>query len=187
MFPEAVWGLICLISIGYLFYGPWQSVCTDFGRQVLFEKRDVVFDLALEGRLEFDSDQYRTIRTSLEQSIRFAHELTLPRFIIFRWCLRFRARSNAQSNLFEAVQGIEDERVRREIAKLVFEAQIALFFMMFAKSPLTVMFAALLAAISSFTSGLGGRMDGWMRSFGETAQIEAEYAPVRPRAQAKYQ
>ena len=53
---EALVGLVTLAALLCLFYGPWQALCTDLSRQFIFEGRDQLFDMALAGRLDFDSD-----------------------------------------------------------------------------------------------------------------------------------
>src|SRR5262245_42077518 len=79
---QALIGLASLTALVVVLYGPWQEVCTDIARQIIFEKRDAIFDLAHNGKLSFDSPEYGTIRSALQSSIRFAHELSLPRFLV---------------------------------------------------------------------------------------------------------
>lgn len=184
MHPDAFWTIVCLAVIAYLFYGPWQSACTSYARQVIFEKRDAIFDLAALGELDFASTEYRTIRSSLEKSIRFAHELTLPRFLLYRWYLRNANLKQTSSDLMEAIEGIQSDGTRRRVVRLVAEAQIALILMMFAKSPLTVVIAVTFALLSHFRAGFKKRLAGWVRPFGEMAQMEAEYAPVKVSSRA---
>jgi len=42
-------GLGSLAALLIILYGPWQAICTDIARQMLFEKRDAIFDLAQSG------------------------------------------------------------------------------------------------------------------------------------------
>ncbi|MDE0534358.1 MAG: hypothetical protein OXI01_23340 [Albidovulum sp.] len=48
------------------FAGPWQSFCVASTRQRLFELRDRLFSLALDGRIEFDDPVYRATRDWLD-------------------------------------------------------------------------------------------------------------------------
>lgn len=179
MYPDAFWTLVCVAVIAYLFYGPWQSVCTSYARQIVFEKRDAIFDIAVQGGLDFKSTEYKAIRSSLEKSIRFAHELTLPRFFLYRWYLQKANLKQSSSDLAEAMNGIGDENTRRRVMRLVGEAHIALVLMMLAKSPLTVAVAVGVVLISRFRGGVRRKLVAWAGPFGEMAQIEAEYAPVK--------
>jgi hypothetical protein len=141
MAVDAFIGLLALVGLACFFYGPWQSVCTDWGRQVVFEKRDAIFDLALAGRLDFRSDEYRAIRSALEKSIRFAHYLTLPRLQVIYWALRKQGALERKSELSTAVEAIRDPATRDEVRRLVSQAHMALLIMAAAKSALFVLFA----------------------------------------------
>lgn len=81
--PLVSFALICLFLLW--FYGPWQETCIDYARQIIFEERDKIFDLASAGSLRFDSRQYKHIRASLNAAIRYAHELTLARMIFTKF------------------------------------------------------------------------------------------------------
>lgn len=48
----------------------------DAFRQSLFDLRDRVFDYGVSGAVDFDHAAYRTLRTMINGSIRFGHELT---------------------------------------------------------------------------------------------------------------
>lgn len=182
---DLFWSVVCIFGIAILFYGPWQTVCTDYARQVLFEKRDAIFDMAMRGEIDFRSQEYRLSRQSLEKIIRFAHELTLPRFLIYRWYLHRANLLEGKSELVSAIGEITDEETRAKVSRLVYEAQMAMLLMMFAKSPLTVLFSLAIAAASHFRlDGPAGRIERWSQPYGDTIQREAEYARFRPSASA---
>ena len=54
----------------------------DIFRQELFKLRDDLFDKAADGLIDFDSDAYGMVRTTINGFIRFAEDLTISRFII---------------------------------------------------------------------------------------------------------
>ena len=120
---EAAWAILALLALCVLFYGPWQEVCTDYARQVMFEKRDALFDLAASAELDFDSEEYRTIRISLEKAIRFA------RFILFQWQLKRMNLKEPQSKLIVAVRSIEDNKTKDKVERLISEAHLAMILM----------------------------------------------------------
>jgi hypothetical protein len=133
---QAVIGLGSLAALVVLLYGPWQEVCTDIARQIIFEKRDAIFDLAHSGKLSFDSREYGTIRSALQASIRFAHELTLPRFLVMAVVFSAHGSHPEENDLSRAIRRIADPVTRRQVEVLIMQAYRALFIMMVAKSPL---------------------------------------------------
>lgn len=176
---SALLGLGIFTALVCLIYGPWQWVCTDYARQVLFEKRDEIFDLAAAGKLSFKSSEYRTIRRSLESSIRFAHDLTLPYFL-----LMLIARKDAigeKSELLEAVERIQDDEVRKEVSKKVAEAKQTLVLMLGFKSPLVMLvflpITLLCMGAIYFIDACRAHASTAIGSFGELIQVEAELAP----------
>jgi hypothetical protein len=133
---QALIGLGSLAALVVLLYGPWQEVCTDIARQIIFEKRDAIFDLAHSGKLSFDSREYSTIRSALQASIRFAHELTLPRFVVMAVVFSVHRSHPEENDLSRAIRRIADPVTRRQVEILIMQAYRALFVMMVAKSPL---------------------------------------------------
>lgn len=133
MYTDAIVSLFLVAVLGYVFYGPWQNVCTDWARQVVFESRDGIFDLARSGKLDFNSDIYKAIRSSLEVLIRFSHELTLP-YLIFHIICMNGGRPNTASSLHASVDEIEVQETRSNVKRLVRNAQRAIFIMIAAKS-----------------------------------------------------
>jgi hypothetical protein len=138
MYADALLGVLAFGGWVVLFYGPWQSLCTDWARQLIFESRDAIFDLAaFEGRLDFDSYEYRIIRSSLQNLIRFAHDFTWIQLAIF---LVAGGDLQGRSGLSMAMKKIDDpvtcEKVRRQVDK----AQRAMILMMACKSlPLLIL------------------------------------------------
>lgn len=105
-----------LLGIGIVLYGPWQTHWEDWGRQRLFEVRDRIFDLASEGRMDFRDRRYVTIRNSLNQMIRFAHELTWVRLIYFALMVRGgMVALRRPSSLEMAVEELDDPEIKAVI------------------------------------------------------------------------
>ncbi len=143
---DIVLGVAALIGLGVFFYGPWQWLCTDVARQILFERRDAIFDMARAGKLSFESEEYRTIRHSLEKSIRFAHDLTLPRFL-YELRVRGFLRKSDQSNLRSAIERIGDAKVREEVRDHVSHGLSALTAIMLVRSPLFLLLVPVVALL----------------------------------------
>jgi len=174
---QALIGLGSLTALIVILYGPWQEICTDIARQILFEKRDAIFDLAHSGKLSFTSREYTTIRSSLQASIRFAHELTLPRFLVMAaWLWR---RHPQDSNLRRAIKRIADPATRNQVEGLVKDAYRALLLMMVAKSPvILLLFAVLLlpGLIVLRYLPISGKVKSIEPRAGDFIQLEAEAA-----------
>ena len=138
---------LALLSLLICFtYGPWQWLWTDIARQTMFEKRDQLFDMAVAGRLDFASDEYRTIRASLEQTIRFAHVMTLPR-LIFSSLATGRIERSETSRMERALARISDQQTHREVRAIINGADDVLICAIAAKSPLFLMVVAPIAAM----------------------------------------
>lgn len=73
--------LLGLFVLVWFIWGPWQRLVSDGVRQRLFELRDQLFDLAVEGRIKFDDPAYRYVRSRINANIRFAHKATIWRVI----------------------------------------------------------------------------------------------------------
>jgi len=111
--------VLTLLTIGgalWFFYGPWQTLCTDFTRQLLFEQRDHLFDIALSGRMSFDDPSYVNMRKSIETSIRFAHTMTAPRIAYLAFVLRDIKTSG--SGLRDAAASVEDPVLSAELSRV---------------------------------------------------------------------
>lgn len=178
MHTDAFVAIVLLaLTCGLTIYA-WREAMTAWARQTIFEKRDAVFDLAASGHLGFNSPEYRAIRSSLEASIRFAHELTLTRMIVTRVAAQAIGFRKQESEMGIAIRAIEDEATRNEVTKLANEAHRALLSMIILKSPLLMIAAILILAVSFFLRGIRHYLKGVAGEIGELVQIEAENAPV---------
>lgn len=170
MYADALLGILALTAFAFVFYGPWQSVCTDWARQTIFESRDAVFDMACAGDLSFDSKEYRVIRASLNSLIRFAHEVTWLEFVVVYAALSRSSVLHKDSDLKKALDSIQSDAVRNKLGRLVADAQRAAVLMMAFKSlPLCLV---LLATVVS--NSIRKRLKPIARSLREKVQLEAE-------------
>jgi hypothetical protein len=162
-------------ALAVLVYGPWQDVCTAFARQVMFEKRDAIFDLAASGKLSFSDANYRTIRALLEKSIRFAHEISIPRLAFYYFIFRCQRKELADKpELLKAVDRIKDQETRDEVHRLVRDSLNALMLMAIVKSPLASL-ALLPLYIVVIFAHIGRRFARTMRDSSHALiQIQAE-------------
>jgi hypothetical protein len=131
---DALLSFLCIAATLLLFYGPWQSLCTDVARQLIFEQRSALFDMARTGRLRFDSPEYREIRQDLERLIRFSHELTLPRVIYLAIMLPMVRQRGLRSPALDAIARLGDKDLERDITRIILKSYTVSIAMMIAKS-----------------------------------------------------
>lgn len=86
----AIQGMISLAALSCLVLLLYNKYRVDLLRQELFEIRDALFDEAVAGRISFDSHAYQATRFLLNGMLRFAHELSLARFVVALSILRWR-------------------------------------------------------------------------------------------------
>jgi hypothetical protein len=180
MIANSFFALAGLTGFLLLFYGPWQSVCTDVARQLMFEQRDKIFDMARGGVINFESSEYRRVRISIEQDIRFAHQLTLARLIFVAWSLHLFGRRGEdlwKSDLFPAIERIADDNVRNEMLRRVRLVHVYMICMIICKSLICWLILPLLVLIvmvAMATARLYALCKKAVRYTGELIQIEAE-------------
>lgn len=107
--------LIGLFLLAVILYGPWQSLMTDRIRQSIFDARAELFDIAASGRLPFEDQTYREIRLSMDRMIRFAHEMTWSRFLLYQLILPL---PEGPGRFNVAIAAIEDEELQKEVVAL---------------------------------------------------------------------
>ena len=183
--------LDALVSFGVIvlfvvwFYGPWQETCIDYARQIIFEQRDKIFDLADSGEMNFNSKEYKQLRAALNAAIRFAHELTIARMIFsYVYSKSYRIENNSRGTMQDYV-GVDVE-VRNKIAEVRNKAFGAMIASMLARS---LVFVSLCIVLSPFVI-IGVMMYFWWVGFsmtiakikrratrfiGNLVQIEADY------------
>jgi hypothetical protein len=130
MYADALLSAITLSLAATVFYGPWQETCTDWARQIVFECRNKLFDMAYQGELSFDSSEYRDIREFFQKSIRYSHQATLPGTIVHF----INARYEATSELEMSLNKIASVSTRREVYRLVARTQKAILMSILVKS-----------------------------------------------------
>src|SRR5580658_2967231 len=109
--------LLALILVLVIwFYGPWQSLCVDWARERMFSARNVIFDMAMEKRLDFDSSQYRQLRNSIERNIRFCHRMSWPTLVMLSFSMR-KVTTPKTATISELLAGFSDEDIRNAVRK----------------------------------------------------------------------
>jgi hypothetical protein len=148
---DALIAVAALAALLAFFYGPWQTVCTDLSRQFIFERRDRLFDMALAGRISFDSEAYKATRQALNGLLRFAHQLTWPEIFVGMYFIHTR---KPHARRWQDALKSSPPDVRKELEYLVRECCVSLTAMMALKSLFIGPLAAIACVIVACTSGL---------------------------------
>ena len=151
----------------FLVYSLWQATCVAWMRQLCFEARDEIFDLAAAGRLDFRSADYRQIRSGIETLIRFADRISWPRLLSYY--ITFRPRRH-QSSISRAVERIVDSETQAIVRKEIHKVNGAMWMLLVARSPVLIGLFGLFIATRCIASGV----DRVRRDILETIKIEAE-------------
>ncbi len=128
------------------FYGPWQETCTDFARQVIFEQRDRLFDLADARKISFDSVEYKKFRSSLNAAIRFSHEMTLARMLFLAVCYHFGLIERVPPEFSRYVAQLPND-VMTEILQIRQKAFLAMVVSMLCRSLVVILVVAIMLPI----------------------------------------
>lgn len=184
MIAGSILSIVIITIIALLFYGPWQALCAGIARQLIFERRNLIFNFARRGDLDFDSKEYRDIRNSLNLMIRFAHQATVPRLLFIYLCL-YKKPINETSQLQTAASRVTNPKIQVELCRIINEVEAIMMFAAMCRSIYFWIFLPLVAVPAIIVWFLRASLEMtimkktyvWLiRNFGERAQIEAECA-----------
>ncbi len=145
---NAIFLLVALFLFMLWFYGPWQTQCVDWARRKMFESRNAIFDMAADGKVSFDSREYRQIRLAIETLIRFTHHVSWPRLVFFAISRRFIVddRSSVQDVLDTRLGEIKNDSVRNEMVPHITVVKDALVYSFLSRSVVLMVVSALFMA-----------------------------------------
>lgn len=168
------------LAIGYFFfYVVWQRYVVDVTRQQLFELRDQLFDLAAEGKLDFQSDTYKALRSIFNASIRFAHEADWIHFLVFYVTATLNAKGLIYKSAMQIphlVSHVADDKVRAEVQSIITKMHLTLAWHVYRRSlvllPLGLMlvvFAALLTLSTKLFTRTPQKFEAFMNAWAVSA------------------
>jgi hypothetical protein len=74
---------LSLLLFVLIFYWPWQRLCVDWSRQLMFEERDRLFLLTRSSKsLPLDSELHIGLRSVIDGTIRYCHRITWQRLLV---------------------------------------------------------------------------------------------------------
>lgn len=127
---------LALILLMLFFRGPWQSILIDIMRQRLFEARDHLFMHAVNGKIDFNSNVYQSLRNDLNSSIRLCHESRFSYLLAYKIITSEKGNDQQKtSSIFDVIKKIEDAELRLEIEEAFFETTGLMVFFMILRSP----------------------------------------------------
>lgn len=89
-------GWIALLLLWILFFWIYRDYRLDLFRQKLFSLRDDLFDMAIEGKISFDDPAYGMLRSTINGTIQFGHQLG---FLDLLCMVLLRRRNSVDENL----------------------------------------------------------------------------------------
>lgn len=137
MNADALVTVALLVIFAAWFYGPWQESCADYARQIAFEQRDRLFDMAARGKISFKSNEYKNTRRKLNAAIRFAHRMTVGRLLFFVLCEKL-GYIEVKEVSHTTQQTQYDEEINGEISDIITRSFKAIAYSMAARSLLLI-------------------------------------------------
>lgn len=124
-------GVIAALVLIFLFYGAWQSFIVEISRQRLFEIRDSIFDQMVAGDFSPSDESYKEIRNTFNSLIRFCHNTTLLRMIVFKLVLKsvgFQSPSYPETLIKDPVlKQVIDEKLKEAFRLIIIQMCIRSF------------------------------------------------------------
>ncbi|MDE0256053.1 MAG: hypothetical protein OYG32_14775 [Rhodospirillaceae bacterium] len=147
--------VLIVLALTILFFaGPWQGFCAASSRRRLFELRDRLFSLALDGRIEFDDPAYRATRDWLNDRIRRADGNVFGVPIAF--LIAHRGGVPRTRTLDDVFAQVEDRELRAELKAIHARAIRIRLEHMLIRSPMLPVFAALAPVLILIFKARGG-------------------------------
>lgn len=148
--------LSALMTLGIglvFFYVVWRHYAIDVTRQHLFELRDQLFDLAAEGKLEINSERYKTLRRIFNANIRFTHELDWVHILAFYMAAGLKKKGVITKNamhVMHLVSTINDEKTRHEVMKIMTKMHLVTAWHLFRTSLVLLLLTPVAAVLIAF-------------------------------------
>lgn len=130
--------LISLLVLGIIIYFPWQQLCIDAARNQIFEARDKLFDLAVDGYIDLDDPGYINTREEYNNIIRFAHHISWPRLLVYKAV--FQKYGKLTDSRKRRLPTSNNESVKKRISQIDRNVYHATIHLLFLRSPLLWVF-----------------------------------------------
>ena len=169
--------LLSGVAILVLFFRyPWQSILVDMTRQRLFEIRDDIFIYAADGRINFNSKVYGSLRDRLNSSIRYCHKVSFSTVMAAVAVQDEPAKPQRQEkSLLDIVSDIEDADLRNDLEKKAIEATLFLAALMILRSPVLLLLSTLLFPLLLIYELLSGHIKKCISVVGTIIEKDISY------------
>ena len=162
--------MLVLIGIIYFIYYPIRSLAVDNARQELFAIRDAIFDMAVSGKISFESQEYKDLRGIINSFIRFAHRTNLTDPIIFIFVTSRWNTPIDDARTSKIIEKISSPEVNKEVAKYLSRVSSIMAGLALARSPHWLFVFLILRVINPKSYG---NKKHWSAKVGKVIQKEA--------------
>lgn len=133
---SSIIGFLGFVTFLWIVFSIWPKLVVDYTRQYLFEKRDYLFDLAVNKKLSFDSDEYKAARLILNAMIRMAEHATILNYARYDYILK---KNRAKEGQGSHISFLMDKKDTPEIIKKVLADSINSYnYLLVLRSPLII-------------------------------------------------
>lgn len=156
LYIQAIETLLVIGILIWFFRGPWQNILVDITRQRLFEFRDGVFDICLEEKLDFDSQEYIDIRDRLNKTIRFCHHAKISRLIALPSIKDGEMKES--KGLLELISDLENSPLKQELEAKAIEIFSLLSLLIVLRSPFLLLIMLVISPLAMLYHLFGGHI-----------------------------
>jgi hypothetical protein len=178
---EALVALMVFLGLVGLFFGPYQWLVVDWGRNSMFAARDELFDIAAASDDGLNDPSYQAVRAALNSNIRFAHSASLGQLLLHMHTVSPVLVRSARTARMSA-ETIRDPDLRTAAIRIAKRIERVAFRLLMLRSPVTtVVLFVLILAVMLFSRATGrGRPDPSfkrrLQRYEDGLQIEATTA-----------
>jgi len=178
MAAKAFVGLVVFGALVAFWLGPLRWFATDWARERMFAARENLFDMAVMKHVSFDDPAYHRVRRSINNSIRFAHSVTLSRFLFHFFAGTPKELPSEHIAAREMADRIADDKARAVAHASLDEVDNALMILLLLKSPFSATLFLLILLTPVVVAHRGrfpgrSRLREKLRPFADQIQIEA--------------
>ena len=143
-----IMNLTGFVLVFMLLYAAWPKVVVDTIRQRIFEIRDELFDMAVEGWIGFNDPVYIRFRRTANALIRFCHKASWPRIFCLVLTMRVGGAKREYVPIHENIHG--GRFLRDKIRRMETEMLLLVLKAIYIRSPLLLLLTPLVVILAFF-------------------------------------
>jgi hypothetical protein len=175
---ETLIALLAFSGLLWLFFGPYQWLVVDWGRNSMFAARDELFDIAAASDDGLNDSSYQAVRAALNSNIRFAHSASLGQLLLHMHTVSPGLVRRVRTARMSA-EMIRDPNLRDSAIRIAKRIERIAFLLLMLRSPVTTVgLVVLILAVMLFSRATAdGHSDpsfrGRLQRYKDGLQIEA--------------